>query len=173
MGGSELAGVTLSQQQAEQLRQKLAENLGPMARVTINNALSSSNSRQEFIDALSKWLPPDSQSSFRDFAVTVLSQSSEGNAPQYDRNSSTVYFDRPQTNSGVVGAATWAQDSAFLSFCQTELAKHIGPIAAIAIKQALNNHAQGGARDAFIQELASHLSNPNSAASFKQALQQR
>lgn len=173
MGGSELAGVTLSQQQAEQLRQKLAENLGPMARVTINNALSSSNSRQEFIDALTKWLPPDSQLSFRDFAVTVLSQSSEGNAPQYDRNSSTVYFDRPQTNSGVVGAATWAQDSAFLSFCQTELAKHIGPIAAIAIKQALNNHAQGGARDAFIQELTSHVSNPNSATSFKQALQQR
>ncbi|MEM8714895.1 MAG: serine/threonine-protein kinase [Cyanobacteria bacterium P01_A01_bin.3] len=186
--GPERTKVILSKQQIEQLSKALADYLGPMAGVTITNALQSAGSQQDFIDALLGWLPSDAHPSFRQFAEQVCSQSRSDTGVQADRNPSTLYFDRPQTiawsetvernavESGNPNAAnspaSWVQDTSFLDRCHTELAKHIGPIAAVAIKQALNNHSQTGDRDAFIQELASHLSNPDSAARFKEVLQQ-
>ena len=180
--GSEPIGVTLSQQQTEQLSNKLAEYLGPMARVTIANALKSAGSEQEFINALLGWLPSDAQPTFRQFAARICSQSRSDTDIQRDRNTSTMYFARPQTSAWsnevesnpnpTASPAPWVQDANFLDTCQTELAKHIGPIAAVALKQALRNHSQTGDRDAFIQELASHLSSPDSADRFIELLQQ-
>ncbi|MEM9568128.1 MAG: serine/threonine-protein kinase [Cyanobacteria bacterium P01_E01_bin.34] len=186
--GSDLVDVTLSQQQIEQLGTRLAEYLGPMAGVTIANVLQSVGSQQEFIDALLGWLPSDAQPSFRQFAEQVCSQPSSETDVQRYSNPSTMYFERSQTivgsdvaDSNTVGSnqnlantpAQWVQDTSFLDLCYTELAKHIGPIAAVAIKQALNNSSSTCDRNAFIEELASHLTNPDSAAQFKEFLRQK
>ncbi|MGK7910804.1 MAG: protein kinase [Synechococcus sp.] len=171
-------GVMLSPQQIEQLSQTLSESLGPMAGVTIRNALKSAQSQQEFIETLLGWLPPNEQSSFRKFANGVCSQAQGDRASQADRNASTTtYFSRPQTVAWTSAAPTntsgaWVHDTDFLEQCQIEMAKQIGPIAAFTIQQALNKHSASGDRDAFIQELASHLSDPDSANSFKALFQQ-
>lgn len=162
----------VSEFQMSELCKKLAEYLGPMAKLTLQSAVESAKTPQDLVTSLLEWLPGDCHVSFRDFSTNLLSQGkgidTSARCPIQPTSSTPSIRKEPQS----IEIEPSVADPLFLEFCETELAKHLGPIAAIALQQVLSNQTPAKNRQAIVQQLATYITNPDDVADFQQALQQ-
>ena len=174
---AELTGIgeLLTEAQIDRLTQALAEELGPMAGVTLERSIAASRSLEDVTHHLLEWLPGDRHADFQRFCAdlfahadipeTHASSSRETNAAKDGSETGSM----ARTNSHDLGSERNDElDPQFIQLCQLELAKQIGPIATIAIaqsKEATDNRAD------FLARLASYITDERAIETFKEALQ--
>ena len=160
---------TVSEFQMEELMKHLVEHIGPLASLTLNSAIDSANSPQELVRSLLEWLPQDSREVFRGHMLNLLLQ--ESSIADLPRRPSL--YPAPKTPGQAYETTDVEQESVdrlFVDFCQSELTKHIGPIAAIAIQDSLSSYTPGDSRESFLERLTIYLPDPKAIANFRQAV---
>ena len=162
-------GFPPSEFQKEEIRKYLVNYLGPMANIALKRAINSANSSQELISALLEWLPSNRHDLFRAFASNLLSPESGMDAYLHPTSLSKVEKPVDKVVESV-GFEVEGRDRKFVDVCQTELSKHIGPIAAIAIRESLRNIAPGGDRESFLDNLTTYLPDSTASADFRRAV---
>lgn len=148
----------------QQLGLLLAETIGPIAPLVLKQTLAETVTPQDLVERLANRLPVQQRSQFCQKADVVLKQliSPPVVSPQA-LATNTASFHLTSTNT------TQALAPNFIKCCEIELAKFVGPIAALLVQKALRQHSQL-TREQLVQSLAKHISNPEQAEVFCQAL---
>ena len=165
---------TVSKFQREELQRTLAEYLGPMARLTLKNAIESASSPQSLVNSLLAWLPGDCRKTFRESALHLLCHRTNNVSPPDGIAASTSTLkseDLPREIPAPTESETTSLARPFVEFCQAELAKQIGPIAAIAIQKSLNGRYTLETRQSFVDRLSTYIAEPEAVAAFQQAVE--
>ncbi|MCB1774512.1 MAG: hypothetical protein KDI88_12915 [Gammaproteobacteria bacterium] len=138
------------------IRRALARAIGPMADVILSRAVKHSGSEDELLDRLGNALhDPDQRKAF--FSMLGLESRDDAHP---------VEPCPPPANLEGAGAGE-SIDAQLIDSARNELAKNLGPIAAVLVKQAA---ASAPDAQAFVGQLAAKLTNPGERARFEVAM---
>ena len=159
----------ISEFQRTELCNVLAEHLGPIATLTLKRAIESTKSSQDFISYLLNLIPEDCHTSFREFALSLLSQDK---TTEISSTNSTLSSSQGSTREELQfdSIERAFEDPSFLKFCEEELAKHIGPIATILIQRFLSEPTFTKDYSSFMDSLAAYINNPDAMIAFQKSL---
>ncbi len=159
------SGTTqLSKDLKKSLEQLLASMIGPIAPVILKRSLEQCLSGQELLGKLVVHLPEQERSRFRDKAHELLQKF--GDPFITSTQNQTLDATIPPT---LTPAVTSDLDPAFIKWCEQELAKTIGPIAALMVKRTLTQHPEFS-RLQLVEALVTHLPNEALAETFRRTL---
>lgn len=140
----------------DRVRRALARAIGPMADVILSRAVKHSGSEDELLDRLGNALhDPDQRKSF----YSVL-----GVSPRPDDHPGEQC--PPPAHLEGAGAGE-SIDAQLIDSAREQLARSLGPIAAVLVKQAA---ASAPDAQAFVGQLAAKLPNPGERARFEVAM---
>lgn len=142
----------------DRVRRALAHAIGPMADVFLTRAAKRSSSEDDLLECLGNALnDPDQRKAFFVQLGVHMHTDAHPSAPsppliQVDTAEPGALFD----------------DSNVIAQAQLELAKYLGPIAAVLVRQAAANSADA---ESFVGQLSSKLDNPKVRADFLAAVE--
>lgn len=147
----------------QQLERLLIEAIGPITSVILRQALKEAATYQDLVENLARRLPESKQADFREQAIRLVKTT-----PTLAlRNQPTVQQLSQSPPKGNVSRQ--ALDPNFVKQCEQELAKSIGPIAPVIVHRTLSKQPNLS-RPQFVELLTQHLSSPEEAKAFRQAL---
>lgn len=152
------------------LEQLLISLIGPIGPVLVQRALEQVLDASELVEQLAAYVPEPQRARFREQANRIM-QNRKLDGPI--SGSSTQGTHSPQ-DSTVVPSLPFqspsALDPAFIKQCELELAKSIGPIAAVIVQRTLKEYPHLSEIQ-LIDLLAKHLAtNPPQMAAFRRGL---
>ena len=160
------SAVTWDAHDIQAIAQRLAQNVGPIARVIVARSLPDADNLAALIRLLAKSIPAaDDRNQFlHDVARFDRSAAAEGEAaPRPDAGMATPSADRP-CDAG--GRQLRIADTS-LGEIEKALARHIGPIAKVVLKRAV---AQSGTADELCASLLSHIEREDDRLQFRAAV---
>jgi class 3 adenylate cyclase len=154
----------LNEAAQKSLERLLAEYIGPIAPVLVQQTLQQVATPQEGITRLSLRLPQSDQEAFRERAERILNQAKEEAVFSQSGNS------LPQSLSPVEGNAEEKIAPDVMQRCEYELMRAIGPIAPMIVQRTLSQDPDISLSQ-LIEALAKHLPTADRAEAFRQNLQ--
>ena len=127
----------------ERLKPAFARAIGPMADILLARAARKARDQDELLTLLGRALQDETQRTAFFAEVGI-------------RKPATDSATEPAAESAPSTAPASALDGALLSLAQSLLASHLGPIAALLVKQAAANAAD---HDDFVQRVASRITD--------------
>lgn len=141
-----------------EIEASLTRAIGPLAKRLVRQCASQSRTLDEFQAALAAQIPggPERQAFLR--RIRRLDPGAAGTIPP---STGTTVPPRTGTEPGV------PFDRALLARCEQQLAQHVGPLARVLIKRAVND---SGNVAELMQKLAQHIDDPAERRAFMKAL---
>ncbi len=164
--------LSLTEGTKTSLEKLLAESIGPISTVILQQTLKQSSSYEDLVDRLAVHLPEPEQFLFQERAERLLKREGdrvrELKARQTSIAQSQPVSDEP-LHSVSESTATPVLDPDFVQRCERELTKAIGPIAHLIVQRTLSQQPDLS-RVQFVEALARHLTNPDMIKPFHQRL---
>jgi len=149
----------LSAQHYQQLQQLLVSEIGPIAAIMIKKATDYAVNEQDFVENILIYLPADKTAQFRQQIQLILQ-------PHAQISPALA----PAIAPTLLNLPTQVVESDFIKFCEQELAKLIGPIARLIVRQTLAGEPSLS-KTQLIENLATHLPNSQLYKAFCQSVQ--
>ncbi|MFB2881248.1 adenylate/guanylate cyclase domain-containing protein [Floridanema aerugineum] len=156
--------LTISTNVQKQLESILIQRIGPMAKFAIEQALEQVITREDLLKALVIIVPEQLQEQFHQEAKNILELAQD--LPVSTQTQATSPVANPQTTvPETIPPATI--ESSFVEFCQIELAKLIGPMANLIIKQTISSNPKLNQYE-LVDTLAAKIPNSHESQEFRQ-----
>ena len=150
---------TLSPQRAYSLQQLLVNEIGPMAALVIKRATDYAINEHDFVESILVHLPTNKTSQLRQQIYLILQHQTQLQPVVTPTNAPTV-----------LNLPTQVVEQDFIKLCEQELARAIGPMALLIVRQALTCEPSLS-KTQLIENLAKHLPTSQLTTTFRQSLQ--
>lgn len=155
-----------SDEAKEALRKLLAESLGPIGSLILQQEMAKAPDPQVLVQRLTEYLPDEKRAVFQARVNQVLQRLEA--ASTISQLSATSL--KPEASSQpTTQAPTSTVDPGFIKRCEQELASVIGPIATVFVQRTVTQNP-GLTQTQLVDELSQHLPGPDKAKAFQQSL---
>jgi serine/threonine protein kinase len=144
---------------SHQLQKFLVDEIGPIASIMIKRATGNAVNEQDFVENLLVHLPTTKTSQFRQQIYNILHPQSRFQPISY-----------PVEVPTLLNLPTQVVEPDFVKACEQELAKFIGPISLLIVRQTLAGEPNLS-KTQLIENLVKHLPNSQLHGAFRQSVE--
>ena len=161
------AATAWDPQTIQLITQRLAQTVGPIARVIVARAMHEAADLTALLDLLGRTIPADDdrQSFVRDVTAAIHSRRGEDKPASLPGSASAPAMAGPWPAAAGGRHLPIAENS--LGEIEKALARHIGPIAKVVLKRAV---AQSGTADELCASLMTHIEREDDRRQFRAAV---
>jgi len=157
--------ITLSDSHRKSLEQLLAEFIGPIAAIVLQQTLKQTHTAKSLLETLAARLPEPARADFRAKAKPLLLMAAQAEPTTPTTPTPAAIEPEPTVTSGFAADL----DPDFIHRCEQELARVIGPIAPLLVKRTLSQ-TPNLSRSGLVEALAQHLPDDATSTTFRQSL---